>query len=492
MKKISLSLFLLCSLAFNYYAQNKNTAKEVYSVEELKQDFAIFRDSLEEGHPALYRYKSKAEMDAIFEAASASITKELSDREFMLLLCKVVAQIGDGHLRVVPPKVRLDKLDESSTAIPFQVYWSENKLYVKRNYSTLDDKEFVGAQIISINEHSIEDFLKDYLSHFSSDGNNITNKYRMLERPRFLTRNFYILYGYTESYQVAYLPPNETTVKTAKLQGLLFDNLIEIQAKRYPTIAVQPPTDFNISAENQSAYLRISSFDKERLKDAKTDFPKFLKNSFKSLEDNKIKNLILDLRGNGGGTDEYGKLLFSYFINQPFDYYESLRMNKNTYNFFKYTNRPGMKAPDGMLKANSEGSFDNIQHPNIGKQTPSLPTFTGNIYVLINGACFSTTSEFLSLLHFHTKAVFIGEESGGGYYGNSSGPTPDLKLPNTQVRVEIPLMKYAMAVKDYQYADRGLVPNYTVIPTIKDKLENRDLELEFAKNLIRKQILEKK
>ncbi len=491
MKKMLFSLFLLFSVAFNYYAQNKDAAKEFYTVEELKQDFAIFRASLEEGHPALYRYKSQKEMDAIFETAAASITKQLSDREFMLLLCKVAAQVGDGHLRVVPPKVHLDKLDESSTAIPFQAYWSEDKLYIRRNYSTLADKEFLGAQIISINGHSIADFIKEWLIDFPSDGNNITNKYRMLERSRYFTRNFYILYGYTESYEVAYLSPNETTVKTSKLPGLLFDNLIEIQAKRYPAIAAQPLVDFNISAPDQSAYLRISSFDADRLKDTKTDFPKFVKNSFKSLEDNKIKNLILDLRGNGGGTDEYGKLLFSYFINQPFDYYESLRMNKNTYNFFKYTNRPGMKAPDGMLKANSEGSFDNIQHPNVGKQTPSLPTFTGNIYVLINGGCFSTTSEFLSLLHFHTKAVFIGEESGGGYYGNSSGPTPDLKLPNTKVRVEIPLMKYAMAVKGYQFADRGLIPNHIIIPTIKDKLENRDLELEFAKDLIKKQASEK-
>lgn len=484
MKKILPLLFTLF-VTLNIFSQGKETAKEFYSVEELKQDFNIFKASLEEGHPALYRYKSKSEMDSIFESASASITKPMSDREFMLLLCKVVAQIGDGHLRVVPPKNRLDKLDESATAIPFQPYWSEGKLYIKRNYSTLEDKEFLGAQIISINGHSSDDFLRDYLLHFPSDGNNITNKYRMLERSRFFTRNFYILYGYAESYEVAYISPNESTVKTSKLAGLLFDKLIEIADKRYPANAF-PLAEFNLSGTEQTAYLRITSFDKERLKDSRIDFPKFIRNSFQSLAENKIKNLILDLRGNGGGTDEYGKLLFSYFINQPFDYYESLRMNKNTYDFFKYTNRPGMKAPDGMLKANSEGTFDNIQHPNFGKQTPSLPTFTGNIYVLINGGCFSTTSEFLSLLHFHTKAVFIGEESGGGYYGNSSGPTPDLKLPNTKVRVEIPLMKYAMAVKDYQYADRGLMPNYTIVPTIKDKLANKDLELEFARELINK------
>ena len=484
MKKILLSLLLLFSVALSSYSQNKDVAKEFYSVEELQQDFDIFKTSLEEGHPALYRYKTKAELDSIFAKARSSITKPLSDREFMVLLCKVAVQIGDGHLRVVPPKVHLDKLDESATAIPFQVYWNEGKLFVWRNYSNLSDKELLGAEIVSINGHPTGEFVKEFLSVFPSDGSNVTHSYWGLTASRWLTRYFYILYGYSESYQVEYLSMGEKDKKTANLQGLIFDKLLDIREARYP-LTKQSPTEFKLSPEEQTGYLRISSFDKEMLGKNKIDFPKFLEKSFQSLAENQTKNLILNLRGNGGGTDEYGKLLFSYFINQPFDYYESLRMNKNTYNFFKYTNRPGMKAPDGMLKANSEGTFDNIQHPNIGKQKPSLPTFTGNIYVLINGGCFSTTSEFLSLLHFHNKAVFIGEESGGGYYGNSSGPTPDLKLPNSKVRVEIPLMKYAMAVKDYLYTDRGLIPNHTIIPTIKDKLENRDVELEFTKDLIK-------
>ena len=163
-------------------------------------------------------------------------------------------------------------------------------------------------------------------------------------------------------------------------------------------------------------------------------------------------------------------------------------MNKESFDIFKYTNRPDMRTPKGMLIANDDGTFDNIQHPNVGKQNPSNPTFGGNFYVLINGGCFSTTSEFLSLLKYHAKAVFIGEESGGGYYGNSSGPKPDLKLPNSKVRVEIPLLKYSMAIKDYQYADSGLIPDYIINPTIKDKLDKNDIELEFAWGLIRKQV----
>jgi len=482
----TLCLFAILLVTLNASSQSKDE-KETYSVDELKQDFNILRSSLEEGHPALYRYVTKKDLDAIFDSAAASITKPMSDREFMLLVSRVVARIGDGHLVVVPPKTGLDKLDEGPTAIPFQVLTNNGKLYVVRNYASLADTEFLGSQIISINGHQIDDFLKEYISIAASDGANITSKYRKLERPRLLTRYFYMLYGYSESYRVEYVPLNESTAKTAVLPGLIFDKLFEMYQKRYSAAATAPPSEFNIAAQDQYAYLRISSFDKEQLENNKIKLPKFLETSFKSIADGKINNLILDLRGNGGGTDEFGRLLFSYFISEPFDYYESLRMNKESYNFFKYTNLPGgMKAPEGMLKANAEGSFDNIQHPNVGKQSPSLPTYSGNIYVLINGACFSTTSEFLSMLHFRTKAIFIGEESGGGYYGNSSGPTPDLKLPNTKVRLQIPLMKYTMAVKGYQFKDRGVIPQYPVVPSIKDRLDNKNVELDVARDLIKK------
>ncbi|MBK6824903.1 MAG: hypothetical protein IPG87_18740 [Saprospiraceae bacterium] len=45
-------------------------------------------------------------------------------------------------------------------------------------------------------------------------------------------------------------------------------------------------------------------------------------------------------------------------------------------------------------------------------------------------------------------------------------------------------MNYRMAVENYQYLDRGLIPNYTVTPSIIDKVSNIDLELNLTKKLI--------
>ena len=478
---IGLQLFISCYV----FAQSTLANKNSYTTAELKEDFDVFRASLEEGHAGLYCYKTKAFMDSLFIVSKASLTEQMSDREFTLFLFKIATQIGDGHLKVVPPKIRLDSLDEGPTAIPFQIHYIQNKLYVKRNFSPLTDKDFLGAEIISINGHLISDFLNEFLLIFPSDGTNQTHKFRAISSMRWFTRYFYILYGYSESYEVKYKSMNENATRTFTLPGLFYDKMMAIRKERYPKLANEAPAEFQLYSNEKYAYMRIGTFDKGQFKKARLNYSKFLSSTFKRLQRNNTNNLILDLRHNGGGTDEYGKELFSYFINKDFNYYESIRMKKESFDFFKYTTRPNAKAPKGMLKANNQGSFDNVKHPNYGKQANSSPTFTGNIYVLINGGCFSTTSEFLSVLHYNTNAIFIGEESGGGYYGNCSGPTPDVILPNSKVRIELPLMKYSMAVKGYKFFDRGVIPNYTIIPSIIEIITNSDVELNFAKSLIK-------
>lgn len=473
---------LLCTLMYNSYCQDVPVKEQNYAVEELKSDFNIFRAALEEAHPGLYRYNSRNTMDSIFSSYEASIQKPMTEREFRILLSKMVSNIGCGHTRVVAPKPEQDKLDAGATAIPFQLYWDRGNLYVQRNYSPLSDAELLGAKIVSINNHSAAEFMSDFQRVFPSDGRITTNKQRMLSRSRLLTRYFSYLYGYRESYEIEYIPQHETAIRKTTLQGLIFDDLLDISNKRYPA---PPLVEFKLLSEIKTAYLRVASFDKTPLEENKINFSKFLKNAFQTIAANRVDNLILDLRNNGGGTDEYGKLLFSYLMDREFQYYSALRMKKESFDFFKYTNRPNARAPKGMLKANSQGSFDNIQHPNAGIQKPSAPSFSGKLYVLINGFCFSTTAECLSMIHSYTNSTFIGEEGGSGYYGNNSGPTPDLILPVTKVRIEIPLMEYHMAVKDYTFKDRGLIPDHEVIPTIQDRISGNDPELEYALQLIK-------
>lgn len=105
--------------------------------------------------------------------------------------------------------------------------------------------------------------------------------------------------------------------------------------------------------------------------------------------------------------------------------------------------------------------------------------------MLINGGTFSTASEFASIAHANNRALFIGEETGGGYYGNCSLGTPTLWLPNSSIGVTIPLAKYELAVTNNVSPGRGLIPEIQTHYSIEDILTNNDKDINVCIKLIR-------
>jgi hypothetical protein len=460
----------------------KATKENMIAPEKLIQDFQLLRASLEEGYPGMNTYNSKIFTDSLFNSSEKQLQKEMSEREFYLFISKIVMQLRDGHMDVYPTQNTRNKLAASKCSIPFKAYISRQKMYVQKNYSNLSDKELLGAEIISINDQSVSSFISEVLKITSSDGNNETNKFKRFESTGLLTRYLFYLQGYTENYKIAYVPLNDTIEKISTLKGIRFKNLLKILKSKYPGHE-QLPAKFELLTSS-TAYLKIKSFNKADYRNNEMDFIGLLQSSFETINSNGVKNLILDLRGNWGGTDAYGKILFSYFIDHEFMYYDSMIINKAKFNFMKYTDYPELEIPEDAIRINNAGTYDVIDHPNFGKQKNSTPYYSGNLFVLIDGDCFSTTSECISMLHSYTSAVFIGEESGGGYYGNCSGSVPILTLPNSLLQIGIPLMKYSLAVKAYEYKDRGVIPDYHITPTIKDKILSQDPELEFSMKLI--------
>jgi len=188
----------------------------------------------------------------------------------------------------------------------------------------------------------------------------------------------------------------------------------------------------------------------------KENFTVFLDTSFTELMHKKIEKLIIDLRDNGGGDDTNGALLYSYLTAKPFPYYTSLNSNKK-------------EVKD---------------HPNLTIQQPKENNFKGKVEFLISGKSFSGAAEFSSIAKSNSRGLFIGEETGGGYYGNTSGSKITLILPNSKIRVNIPLYKYVMAVKKSQYKDRGIIPDYTIVPTIQDFIQHKDVQMDLAIKLM--------
>ncbi|MEB2778641.1 S41 family peptidase, partial [Algoriphagus sp. D3-2-R+10] len=174
----------------------------------------------------------------------------------------------------------------------------------------------------------------------------------------------------------------------------------------------------------------------------------------------KVKKLIIDLRNNSGGDDQYGALLYSYLTNKPFQYFASIESNTK--------------------------KLETSDHPGLDVQQPSMDSFKGKVLFIINGLSFSTTSDICAIAKSKNRGRFVGEETGGGYYGNTSGETFRTTLPNSKINIAIPKYKYSNAVKKAKYHDRGIIPDYFVIPSISDIIIGKDVQLEYALGLIKK------
>jgi hypothetical protein len=456
---------------------------KAYPVEALREDLKILWDMLEEGHGWLDRYTPMVALKKSFDAAGNGLTGPLTELEFYSRLLTLVAEIKDGHTRLMLSPAAAADLDTRPVFFPFGLRFLNDKTYVFWNLSP-DESIKEGAELLAIDGTPIVDVVAALLPLIPSDAGIRTARLRRLESPEIFGRLLALRFGWRESRRVLFRPFPAGETKEVGIPAITAGDIIRLLPERYPA-AERRPT-YEVSFQGPAAVMTIRGFADDP-DTARPRYPDFLKETFRSLEEKKIPSLIIDLRGAGGGLDEYAKLLFAHVMDRPFFYYWALETKKDRYDLFRFTEESAEGAEElaRPLRKNARGGFDVLGHPNGGLQMPRVPRFAGRVAILIDGGSFSATGEAVSAFHYHKKAVFFGEECGSGYYGSTSGFTVTATLPNTRIQVRIPLVICAMAVDGYP-RDRGLVPDFPVTPTIEDLLAGRDPVKERALRFLEK------
>jgi hypothetical protein len=462
------TLTVVACLGLLAVAENADDAgSRRVSPDKLHEDFRILRGALEEGHPGIYRYTPKAELDQRFDKAEKALDRPMDVYEFYRIVAPAVAALKCGHTSV---RLNPDS-DKGKPVLPLAVRLLDGKLYVLRDLSDVKGT-LAGKEVRAINAVAADKIIRTMMAAMSGDGDVETARARRVGA-NFAT-DLIDLLGLESPYTITYWDAKQGSENTVRLDGIDAAKLRQQRPKDSATLTFLDG--------GKIADLKINRFGGTA---KKKDLHAFFRESFAEIAEKKSSALIIDLRDNGGGADDLGKLLLSFLIDEPFKYYDDLVLNALDFSFRKYS--PQKRAlPASMLERQPNGKYRMVKHPNWGMQQPSKPAFAGKVYILINGNSFSTTSEFLSHAHARKRATFIGEESGGGYYGNTSGPGLLLVLPNTKLQAYVPLMTYYMAVGDYKAASHGVVPDYPVKYTIDELLEGKDKELALALELARK------
>ncbi|MBA4849295.1 S41 family peptidase [Emticicia sp. BO119] len=418
--------------------------------EKLQQDFIVFREALEKYHAGIYRFKNKQHLDKLLDSCFMVLTRSMTQLEFGKTILWVISALEDGHTRSNVPRLLSAYYNNNAKVFPLYPYFVDSKAYVLCGSI---ERLPAGTEIVAIDGMPIKEIKDRIFRYLPSDGSIKTNKRQQLNDGAFPIL-YHWLYGSKNTFEVQY-KNQKGLIETIRIASIATKNVAcDFLRKLNNTKPLQLER-----LNSSTALLNIRTFDENRIDQANIDFGGFMDSAFSALNIQKISNLIIDVRNNGGGADDYGALLYSYLSQKPFRYFAS--------------------------KASSTHVVKLEENPLLGFQKAQSNSFKGKVFILINGFSFSTTADFCATARSNDRAVFIGEETGGGYYGNTSGGSTQTMLPNSQIIVNIPLYKYVNAVKKAQFPDRGIIPDYEIIPDIEDILQHKDVELDLALRLIK-------
>jgi hypothetical protein len=438
-----------CIIAASSLAQTIAYKSQKIAPALLKRDLLLLRDTLQKIHPGLYVYENKTTIDNMFDSCLSAIKDSMNVTDFYALTNFVIASIGDGHTNCRLSNQLMNDYYGNVKVFPAMVIFINKRAFV---FCCKQNSELTEAELLSINNHPLKEIVGRLFNYIQSDG--FIQSRKNWELPENFQLLFNILYGVRDNYNVAY-KTKSGEIKNTTLHADIIKNIF--CTSPFP----HPDKYLNLSYQpGNVAVLTIKSFYNDLLQQNGEDFNTFLDSAFTDIKKKKVQKLLIDIRSNQGGNDENGELLYSYITNKPFMYYAAQSTVDEVY------------TPE--------------KHPELALQEPRENNFKGEVFVLVNGRSFSASAEFSSIVKTNNRGKFIGEECGGGYYGNTSGSETYVTLPNTQITARIPMVRYSMAVKKIGYNVWDIKPDYPVYTTISDIIQKKDGQLDYAINLIRK------
>jgi hypothetical protein len=485
-----LSIVVICLFSISCTTTRTSIVNKKYPVNKLKADYKIFQGALEESHPGLYWFTPKSEIDEDFADGYAAINDSMTERQFRTLLLKVITPIRCGHTSVSYSRRYsryLDTADLKLFPLAFKVW--KDTLAVTANLNRRDSILKRGTIVTSINNYPVKKLIDTFFNYVTGDGYSIAGRYQSLSSYGAFGVLYKNVLGLTDTFNIHYLDANgiESSVvipvfTPAKDSAEKSDSTLRPEkytAKERRSLRSFATRHVQLDTTLKSAYMMLNTFANGN------SLRKFFRSSFRNIQKFGIQHLVIDVRSNGGGEAGNSTLLTQYLSDHNFTIADSLYAIKRTSKYrdnirfqpiyWLITSIITKKKSDGYYHF---GFYERHQFKPIRKYH-----FDGNIYILTGGNSFSATTLFAQELKGQKNVKIIGEETGGGGYGNTAWIIPELTLPNTKLRIGIPKFRFVMR-RNLVKEGRGVMPDIYVAPTADDIKRSVDVKVEKARQLI--------
>ena len=504
------SVVLSCTLTFPQSSSldaPTSARNRMIPASDLQTDLTILREAYEQLHPGLYRYNSKLEMDAKFAKVEQEFNRDRTLADAYLVLSQFAAQIKCGHTYpnfFNQDKAVVEALFKGQDRVPFYFRWLDDRMVVIQDF-TSDHALPRGSEILSINGIRSGDILARMMTIARADGANDAKRKSYLEvtgDSEFEAFDIYFPLFFpqtTTKMKLVARRPRETRTINITATALTFAERIAPIKSREAGREGGSEILFDWKyLPNGSALLRMPTWALYR---SKWDWKQWLDARLDELAQKNPPALIIDLRGNEGGNDvgneilarivpkglriSSGRRLVRYRatpseLNPYLDTWDA--SFKNWGDAAQELSEPWPTAPPVHYFALNRFSDDAPENEEIAS---AVKPFHGKVFVLIDSSNSSATFQFARLIKDNKLGVLVGEPTGGSLRGINGGAFFFLRLPKSQIEMDLPLIgTFPVSPQP----DAGLNPDVLVIPTIQDLVNGIDPALKKIEELLQSSI----
>lgn len=456
-------------------------------------DFDILINIIKNQHPNPFRSISAKE----FDKKVAEIRKNLEENPSYgnFLLSNPIPLIHDAHSSLSTDSTIFEDFTKEATFFPVNTIVYDGKVFVNQHNPTIP----AGSIITEVND--IES--KVYLDRINvtTDGQIVADDAKDF--------SFYVslMNPNAEEYKIIYkdslnaADKNEVTMKSVNYAR----NYYNVQKAILPVDIISYSYGIYGRKVNEDTYLltiKTFAFSEEFAYQKLSSF-------FEKLNAEGVKNLIIDVRGNGGGFLSNIPLFYSFISKE--------KVFKNSYRYAtkvidinvreNLIDASGRQYSDMDIKNMNNFMFQRYDKSEVPgdeyyygnnrldeSYVENYPRdryyFEGNTMLLIDNNTVSAAAYFASLFKENKRGVVIGQETRTCSNFTTASWFINYKLPNTQTVVDLPRSEvFFNNLISTREGCRGVMPDYSVdeYSFYKSLINEEDPELTLALDLLKRQ-----
>lgn len=446
LRQLTLFLLIATTALLSPAAMTDPKAPVVYPAEQIRADLQQLYRDLQLGSYDLFAHTPKAEFDAIYQDMLRNIDAPLSQLEAHKRFMRFAAVAKIAHTRIdFPVDAYKEFMMRNGKTLPIEFAVTPERVSVAAYFDNNETSPIkIGDELIAVDGQPVGAWLASVQAYIAADNPEIMASLT----EGLLVPLLWLHQGERDSYELTlrragsekpYTFTQVTLPQEDQVAGLTNDEVpaTEEKVRDYAILDdtigyLKPGPFYNVYATSHA-----DIWDTE-------EFHRFIDEAFTTFNEQKVKQILIDIRDNPGGTNSFSDYMLAWFADKPFKFASDFRIKVSELS--RASNQRRLEGSGdsnatsqqlAKLYANHQPG-DVVSFPLDEARPHGSAKSVGDIqaYVLIDRYSYSNAVSVASIAQDYGFATVIGEKTGD--LATTYAAMESFKLKHTGIEVGYP------------------------------------------------------